>query len=1180
MTSNPADDNASDKPSSSGIGSAHQQKLPPRQDQPNSKPPTGKNLRSSNSSNQLTTINGQHGVTIGVGKQEQSGKAKIPNQGAPNNDSNQNNVSRGGQGQAKQAHGQMQINSGGQHIGEQSNNTSIQTIQQGGQMEQLVKNENSTVHQNNVAQNMVQNPQHMHPQSTPTCSQPLVQSANIQHSDQGAGQQQQQYMHNLQQQQVHMQPQGSNQHMMNQQQHFQQQVPNQQYAMNPPQTVPNQSIPMPNAPQWHHQQSQQDQLLQNQQQAQMPVQMQLIQQTPNHQQPQLIPQTFQQLHSHSQQSMPSQSQMNLQQLGQSTQAQIGQHHILQQQPVPVLGIQQHLIQSQQITQQNTSQIYHQTQLQQQQFNPQPQHTPPAAAPALVSASPSKAVKKGRFRVVKGAKCSKNGENANPNASTNDAGAGEATGAVVGVGIDTASEQSNNNGNTGNAILASDVQGGNEANVVAPVVSTKKVKGRFVITTGGGSVVSSVSAGTTATACTVGATNVGLGASTLIHTPNANPEESTLSTVASNPSIVQMPPHLMQPTLPQQMLQPPVTSQFSQMQPSLIQMPMHIPLATLSPVQVPSQTMGLVDVNGQIMAISAAPAPNHQLHIPSLQPGQQPSIQHPFPVAPPQIQGQQMFANSVQSMAPAASMQPLAFAAPPQSSNIGEISQQIHPQPPQPQPIPSTQPQENRSVKETIPGATTTNSSIASNASKPRVAGTSGTNLGAIAGTRVGAGGNPNGRLIGTGAIGKLLHNMECLRVEVVEADKSLTSLKSDNRFLRDKNKELEGKNQDLERRLAEEKSLREALDIKYRNLRQKVREQQLLESNHSLSADASQHRNEHRPPAADTSVKTDSHFKENEQVGQEKQKKSGPALGMSATQKMDQPTRLKDEAREIESKKSLSVEGSPDLKSVPSVDAIRAIGKVDGEKPSTQLPMPHMSENNPTKGPSTAGGTQNNSVPPKTVNDQTQHTGGKAYPTPLNPMAPQQLAGQSSLARQYDPMRAIVQDFVSSSNHAVVSPPAMTSMVGVNDGSLSIPLIVTSQTNHEKTSLIDGRILTPVNLQSTMTKHFDPLGTPTNNGDRPIAVGNFDHPQINGFPLNVDPLQSVSSHSIQTMTHLNGGNVTMPVIVPLPLTQSSTPQTTNSGLAPTQYQQQYPQQHQHHSQQQQSDPFSEIFSHT
>ena len=41
----------------------------------------------------------------------------------------------------------------------------------------------------------------------------------------------------------------------------------------------------------------------------------------------------------------------------------------------------------------------------------------------------------------------------------------------------------------------------------------------------------------------------------------------------------------------------------------------------------------------------------------------------------------------------------------------------------------------------------------------------------------------NGRLLGTGGVGKVLHYLESVRLEVVEADRSLASLLSDNRFL-------------------------------------------------------------------------------------------------------------------------------------------------------------------------------------------------------------------------------------------------------------------------------------------------------------------------------------------------------------------------------------------------------------
>lgn len=82
----------------------------------------------------------------------------------------------------------------------------------------------------------------------------------------------------------------------------------------------------------------------------------------------------------------------------------------------------------------------------------------------------------------------------------------------------------------------------------------------------------------------------------------------------------------------------------------------------------------------------------------------------------------------------------------------------------------------------------------------------------------------NGRLIGCGGVGKILHNLDSLRQEILDADKSMNSLQSDNRLLRNKNKELETKISNLEKRLAEEKSLRRSADVKLQSLRQKVKE--------------------------------------------------------------------------------------------------------------------------------------------------------------------------------------------------------------------------------------------------------------------------------------------------------------------------------------------------------------------
>ena len=46
---------------------------------------------------------------------------------------------------------------------------------------------------------------------------------------------------------------------------------------------------------------------------------------------------------------------------------------------------------------------------------------------------------------------------------------------------------------------------------------------------------------------------------------------------------------------------------------------------------------------------------------------------------------------------------------------------------------------------------------------------------------------------------KVVHYLDTLRSEVLEADRSMAALQSDNRFLREKNKELEAKITNLER---------------------------------------------------------------------------------------------------------------------------------------------------------------------------------------------------------------------------------------------------------------------------------------------------------------------------------------------------------------------------------------------
>ena len=101
----------------------------------------------------------------------------------------------------------------------------------------------------------------------------------------------------------------------------------------------------------------------------------------------------------------------------------------------------------------------------------------------------------------------------------------------------------------------------------------------------------------------------------------------------------------------------------------------------------------------------------------------------------------------------------------------------------------------------------------------------GTSLGATGGGWMG--GKSNGRMIGGGGVGKVLHYIDTMRTEVVEADRSIAALQSDNRHLRDKNKELEAKNKDLERRLGEEKRLRQKVEDKYTSLLQRAHQEMI-----------------------------------------------------------------------------------------------------------------------------------------------------------------------------------------------------------------------------------------------------------------------------------------------------------------------------------------------------------------
>ncbi|GAX10486.1 hypothetical protein FisN_21Lh187 [Fistulifera solaris] len=72
-------------------------------------------------------------------------------------------------------------------------------------------------------------------------------------------------------------------------------------------------------------------------------------------------------------------------------------------------------------------------------------------------------------------------------------------------------------------------------------------------------------------------------------------------------------------------------------------------------------------------------------------------------------------------------------------------------------------------------------------------------------------------------LGKVFHFLDQMRTEVTQADKLIKTLQTENRLLKERNKELEAKVIDGDRKFREEKAFREATDAKLKALRKKVR---------------------------------------------------------------------------------------------------------------------------------------------------------------------------------------------------------------------------------------------------------------------------------------------------------------------------------------------------------------------
>eukprot|EP00985_Skeletonema_marinoi_P019252 scaffold10974_cov154-Skeletonema_marinoi.AAC.1 len=226
--------------------------------------------------------------------------------------------------------------------------------------------------------------------------------------------------------------------------------------------------------------------------------------------------------------------------------------------------------------------------------------------------------------------------------------------------------------------------------------------------------------------------------------------------------------------------------------------------------VPSMTS--YDVNNQVMMVSAPFLTAQNTSMPMMQTSvQQSQMQQMYQN---QVQAQQQQQQQPQQQVPQ-TQQPEQNAAPSSHPMGLPLS---NPNSPNPMTEPTqTQPQVPLLPQQSRSGSPIPKRPTASCAQ-------TGTNSGSGGWRGISGSHGKNGRLIGCGGVGKILHNLDSLRQEILDADKSMTSLQSDNRFLRNKNKELESKISNLEKRLAEEKSLSRSTDVKLQSLRQKVKE--------------------------------------------------------------------------------------------------------------------------------------------------------------------------------------------------------------------------------------------------------------------------------------------------------------------------------------------------------------------
>ncbi|KAL3807070.1 hypothetical protein ACHAXA_011004 [Cyclostephanos tholiformis] len=222
-----------------------------------------------------------------------------------------------------------------------------------------------------------------------------------------------------------------------------------------------------------------------------------------------------------------------------------------------------------------------------------------------------------------------------------------------------------------------------------------------------------------------------------------------------------------------------------------------------PVHAPPGPASMVDANAHHATVASSnvtlPSPTTQAMRPQHAPTPQMPLLQQSQLSIPSVQGAGSSIGTACSIGSQQNQRPPPLLPPPQAN-----ASDAYPHPPQ---------AHRRAATEArLPAEYPSPPKAANGASHPAA----GKSSGWLGGTR-----GRNGRMIGGGGVGKVLHYLDTMRTEIVEADRCIASLQSDNRFLRDKNKELEAKNKDLERRLADEKRLRQKAEAKCASLFQR-----------------------------------------------------------------------------------------------------------------------------------------------------------------------------------------------------------------------------------------------------------------------------------------------------------------------------------------------------------------------